>query len=65
VDAASVILLLVALGLALLLYLVVDHFERRDRSRIGLTGSLVVGADDRPSGSANLAVQPPGSGRSA
>lgn len=40
------ILLALALGIALLVYLVVGHFERRGRSRIGLTGGAVVGADD-------------------
>ena len=38
--------LVLALGLALLLYLLFGHVERQRRSRLGLDGGLVVAADD-------------------
>jgi hypothetical protein len=38
VDAAPVIPLVLALGLALLLYLLIVHVERQGRSRLGLDG---------------------------
>jgi CRISPR-associated exonuclease Cas4 len=41
-----VIPLVLALGLALLVYLLVGHFEQQGRSRLGLDGGVVVAADD-------------------
>ena len=38
--------LVLALGLALLLYLLVGHLERQGHSRLGLDGGVVVAADD-------------------
>jgi hypothetical protein len=46
VAPEAVILLVLALGSALLLYLVMGHFEREERRRLGLDGSVVVAADD-------------------
>src|SRR5207302_361498 len=45
-DSAPVIPLGLALGLALLLYLLIGHLERAGRSRLGLDGGVVVAADD-------------------
>jgi CRISPR-associated exonuclease Cas4 len=49
-----VILLVLALGLALVRYLVMGHFERQGRSRLGLEGSVVVAADDSRLGAPTL-----------
>ena len=38
--------LVLALGLALLVYLLIGPFERQGRSRLGLDGGVVVAADD-------------------
>jgi CRISPR-associated exonuclease Cas4 len=46
VDAAALIWLILALGLALLLYLAIGHVERQGRSKLGLEGGVVVAADD-------------------
>jgi CRISPR-associated exonuclease Cas4 len=54
VDAAALILLVLALGLALLLYLVIGHAERQGRSRLGLDGGVIVAADDSRLGAPTL-----------
>ena len=52
---SGVILLVLALGLAVVLYVVIGHFERRGRSRLGLTGGMVVvAADDSRLGAPTL-----------